>query len=216
MCARGMLLTDISFDFVRSEIAELTPESWQRVCELFAEMEREGARVARPRARRGGRPLVPLWHRCALPRTELRSRSCRCARSRRTAAPTLFRRSMPRTRTSTATTCRSAPIEIVNCRLQAVGRVPKAPLRPVDVKRGSSSEAISRPARRSTTARDHGWLETPVYARAELPAAGRCDRAGADRGDELDHAARARPSGDASTRSAISFIEIARRDAGHE
>src|SRR5258706_1800583 len=41
LCARGMLLTDISFDFVRSEIAEVTPASWQHVCKLFADMETE-------------------------------------------------------------------------------------------------------------------------------------------------------------------------------
>jgi N-methylhydantoinase A len=44
LCARGMLLTDISFDFVRSELAMLAPASWQRVCELYAAAEAE-ARV---------------------------------------------------------------------------------------------------------------------------------------------------------------------------
>src|SRR6185436_4912782 len=41
MCARGMLLTDVSFDFVRSEIATAMPSGWSRVQELFAAMEQE-------------------------------------------------------------------------------------------------------------------------------------------------------------------------------
>ena len=56
MCARGMLLTDVSFDFVRSEIAEVTRESWQRVCELFAAMESE----ARARGSSASASLQPI------------------------------------------------------------------------------------------------------------------------------------------------------------
>src|SRR6185369_136587 len=53
LCARGMLLTDISFDFVRSEIAEVAPDSWRHVCKLFAEMEAEaGAWLERERVPR--------------------------------------------------------------------------------------------------------------------------------------------------------------------
>jgi N-methylhydantoinase A len=42
MCARGMLLSDISLDFVRSEIALSKEETWRRVCDLFEEMLRQG------------------------------------------------------------------------------------------------------------------------------------------------------------------------------
>ncbi|WP_277610428.1 hydantoinase/oxoprolinase family protein, partial [Pseudomonas aeruginosa] len=35
MCARGILLSDISFDFVRSEIALASAESWDGVSTIF-------------------------------------------------------------------------------------------------------------------------------------------------------------------------------------
>ena len=52
LCARGMLLTDITLRFrAQRNRRASTPESWQRVCELFAAMETEAARLARARAR---------------------------------------------------------------------------------------------------------------------------------------------------------------------
>jgi N-methylhydantoinase A len=43
LCARGMLLTDLSADFVRSHFADATPESWRRMLSLFEEMISEGS-----------------------------------------------------------------------------------------------------------------------------------------------------------------------------
>ena len=43
MCARGMLLTNISFDFVLSLIETADERSWRRVEELFARMSAEAA-----------------------------------------------------------------------------------------------------------------------------------------------------------------------------
>ena len=44
MCARGMLLTDVSFDFVRSEIKTVTKASWRRALKLFDDMVADGNR----------------------------------------------------------------------------------------------------------------------------------------------------------------------------
>ena len=41
-CARGMLLTDLSSDYVRSHFADAAQDSWSRILGLFEEMEREG------------------------------------------------------------------------------------------------------------------------------------------------------------------------------
>src|SRR5262249_37810233 len=60
LCARGMLRTDISFDFVRSELSSLNAQSWQRACALFAAMEAEaGAWLERERV-----ALVDRSYRC--------------------------------------------------------------------------------------------------------------------------------------------------------
>lgn len=42
MCARGILLSDVSFDFVRSELLTYSADSWPRICAAFAEMQAEG------------------------------------------------------------------------------------------------------------------------------------------------------------------------------
>ncbi len=59
-------------------------------------------------------------------------------------------------------------VEIVNCRLQAVGSVAKAPLREIGVA-GSVAAAVTA-QRNVYFGEKHGWLDTPVHARAKLPA----------------------------------------------
>jgi N-methylhydantoinase A len=57
----------------------------------------------------------------------------------------------------------SRPVEIVNCRLKAVGRIERPP---------SRFEAPSRPPQPKSVRHvlfDEGWMETPIYDRAALP-----------------------------------------------
>ena len=167
LCARGMLLTDISFDFVRTEIAEATPESWNRVCEIFTAMTNEartwlgGEHVARADqsflcsidARYQGQNfevVVPM-------RAIDPNRSARFVESFHAAHAREYGYDVP-----------ERAVEIVNCRLKAVGRVQKAPLRPLDVK-GSVDKAITGQRTVYHSAQD-SWLDTPIYARASLPA----------------------------------------------
>ena len=42
LCARGMLLSDLSQDFVRSHMCDASAEGWQAIVALFEDMEREG------------------------------------------------------------------------------------------------------------------------------------------------------------------------------
>ena len=167
LCARGMLLTDISFDFVRTEIAEATPESWKRVCELFEAMvtearawlEREHVAAAESSfvynidARYQGQNfevVVPMH--AVEPNGSVRFVEAFHAAHIREYGYDV----------------RERAVEIVNCRLKAVGRVEKAPLRPLDVK-GGAEEAITGKRTVYHGASD-GWLETPIYARGRLPA----------------------------------------------
>jgi len=167
MCARGMLLTDVSFDFVRSEIAELAAASWRRVCELFGEMQAEAtAWLERERvaaadhafrrhvdARYQGQNfevIVPLE---------------RAAADGMDAFLAAFHRAHEQ---EYGYALPGRAIEVVNCRLQAVGRVPKAPLRELN---GAGKLADARTGERSIYhGAAHGWVATPVYARSGLAA----------------------------------------------
>ena len=167
LCARGMLLTDISFDFVRSEIAEVTPQSWLHVCKLFAEMEAEaGAWLTRER----------------VPKTEQSVRYHIDARYQGQNFEVMVAVRGVATEGMTAFLGEYAAahqreygyyvpgraVEIVNCRLQAVGAVAKAPLREIGTS-GSAAAAVTA-QRRVYFGAKRGWLDTPVHARAKLPA----------------------------------------------
>jgi N-methylhydantoinase A len=167
MCARGMLLTDVSFDFVRSEIVELTPASWKHVCGLFTAMENEAAawlereRVApadrlfryHVDARYQGQNfevIVPLTGVAA-------DGMAAFIEAFHAAHEQEYGYDLP-----------GRAIEVVNCRLQAVGKVPKAPLRELN---GSGALDEARVGKRSIYhGAAFGWVDTPVYARAKLGA----------------------------------------------
>ena len=166
LCARGMLLTNVSFDFVRSLIATASPASWQEARAFLAQMRAEAER----------------W--LAQERVAARERSFRCHIDARYEGQN-FEVQVP----LPAAECElddflnrfaaahereygyalpGRPVEIVNCRLQAVGAVPKAPLAPIAA--GSGPEAALRGRRSVYCGREHGWVDTPVYARSRLGA----------------------------------------------
>ena len=167
MCARGMLLTDVSFDFVRSEISTADAASWARACALFESMRREAADwLARERVAEGDRAYrVFIEARYAgqnfevvvsLP--EVRADGMADFVVRFHAAHTReYGYDVP-----------GKAVEIVNCRLQAVGRVAKAPLRELTVT-GTLADA-STGRRDVYHGAEHGWLATPVYVRGKLAA----------------------------------------------
>jgi N-methylhydantoinase A len=59
-------------------------------------------------------------------------------------------------------------VEIVNCRLQAVGAVAKAPLREIATADGVKDAVTAQ--RKIYFGVKHGWLDTRVHARAKLSA----------------------------------------------
>jgi N-methylhydantoinase A len=167
MCARGMLLTDITFDFVRSEIAEVTPETWKRVCELFTAMEREAQawleREHVAAAERSFRCDIDARYQgqnfeVVVPMRAIRPNGgADFVRAFHAAHAREYGYDVP-----------ERAVEIVNCRLKAVGRVEKAPLRPLDVKRTPHLPISGQ--RAVYHGPHHGWLETPIHARGHLPA----------------------------------------------
>lgn len=166
LCARGMLLTDVSFDFVRSLIAAATPASWQSVRELFAAMRAEAEQWLRQE------------------RVPERDRSYRCHIDARYEGQNFevvvaldgLESDLARFLGDFALVHQreygyrldDKPVEIVNCRLQAVGAVPKAPL--VEYTAGAALASALTGVRHVYFGRGEGWLETPVYAREGIAA----------------------------------------------
>ena len=167
MCARGMLLTDVSFDFVRSEISTADAASWQRVCALFKAMRGEAAawltREKVDETERDYRVFIEARYEgqnfevvVSLP--EIRAGGmAEFIAGFHAAHKREYGYDVP-----------GKAVEIVNCRLQAIGRVPRAPLREL-VGGGSTADARTG-SREVYHSAQHGWLATPVYARSKLAA----------------------------------------------
>ena len=168
MCARGMLLSDISLDFVRSEIAEAGDDTWRRVCELFGAMGDEGtAWLEGERVKKGDRSFVSYVE------ARYQGQNYEVKVEMEKIKPDGLDDFLERFRASHAKEygydIPGRAVEVVNCRMQSVGTVPKAPQQPI-AKGGSLKEAVIE--RRQVYFGDGaGWIETDVYARARLPVA---------------------------------------------
>jgi N-methylhydantoinase A len=165
MCARGMLLTDVSFDFVASEIAMVNRQSWERVVERFAALRRDAAQwlereriaaeqrryVAVIDARYIGQNFevqVPMSDIDTLDFGEFEA-GFHAAHLRE------YGYNVP-----------ERAIEIINCRVKAVGQVAKAPL--VRIPAAEPVQPVSH--RTIHFGEGRGWLDTAVYARDRLGA----------------------------------------------
>jgi len=166
MCARGILLSDLTQDFVRSEIATASPDAWERALALFADMRAEaGAWLDREKVAPGDRTM-----RCTVD-ARYRGQNFEVPVPLDDPAAAGLERFLD----AYAAAHREAygydipdrPVEIVNCRLQAVGRVPKAPLRPSWTGGPSLEEAVTHT--RPVYFDGAGWRDTRVFDRPRLP-----------------------------------------------
>jgi N-methylhydantoinase A len=163
LCARGILLADVSRDFVRTQLEALTDESWSKVGSVMQEMRKEGdewlAQERVPQAQRRFHFHVDGRYRgqthdirVALEAGEREDQAC-FVKAFHLAHRAQHGHDNP-----------DHPIEIVNCRVQAVGLVAKDSVRvrpvvamePVWVERPVYFDA------------DSGWLPTRVYRRDSL------------------------------------------------
>ena len=167
MCARGMLLSDINLDFVQSEITIADAGSWQRIAALYEQMETTG------RDWLAGEGVAP--ENCAfraLIDARYQGQNYEVAvamdgSAERSLAAFLdgFRDNHVRTH---GYDIPDRPVEIVNCRLQAIGHVPRPKAR---AHAGTGTLTDAEIARRPVYFDDAtGWRETPVYDRLALPA----------------------------------------------
>ncbi len=164
MCARGILMSDISLDFVRSEISVLSEATWtavrRRVADMIEEahawLEIEQVGVERRRFR------LVIDTRYRGQNHEVRVDLGDPLESRIEG----FREGFARAHESEyGYVVPDRDVEIVNCRIQAIGPVVKAEIRPPIVSGGSPRAREDR-----QVWFEGGWRTAPVYARSTLGA----------------------------------------------
>lgn len=166
LCARGMLLTDLSADYVRSYFADASTESWQAILAHFEAMEADGTDwleregVAETQ-RRFRRVLDARYHGQNF---EVR---VTCDGLRSGDLDALSQRFHAAHRQEYGYDIPSRGIEFVSARVQAIGVVPKAPQAKI-TGGGSAADAIvdRRPIYVDPA---RGWAEAIIYQREKLP-----------------------------------------------
>jgi N-methylhydantoinase A len=167
LCARGMLLTDLSSDYVRSYFADSTAETLHQVLTLFEAMALDGEAWL-------DKEDVPIESRRYKRVLDARYRGQNfevkvdCDGIGPGGLAELEERFHAAHTREYGYDIRHRAIQFVSVRLQAIGKVPKAPQ--AEVKGGKSlqgAQAGSRPVYFGAT---HGWLATPIFHRGALPA----------------------------------------------
>ncbi|MFC4277948.1 hydantoinase/oxoprolinase family protein [Achromobacter aloeverae] len=165
MCARGILLSDISMDFVQTLMAHATDDGWallRQALDTLAAKARDwlAAEGVTPDAQRLSGVIDARYQgqnfEIPVPLDGMRL----MATAEFVAA---FSAAHVREYGYDAA---GRAIEIVNCRVRAVGMVPRAPL--ARVEGGGSLESAVK-EHRQVYFDAGGWLDTPVYRRGLLP-----------------------------------------------
>jgi N-methylhydantoinase A len=170
LCARGILLSDVSFDFVRSALSLLGPESWPQIAAAFDRMRREGAawleRERIPADRRSLRAVIEARYvgqnfEVPVPvNLPLDTSPAAFAEDFASAHRREYGYDIP-----------GRPVEIVNCRLKAVGAVESVSPPPGE---GSGDAAVAAVGRRAVYF-DGGRRDATIYDRDLLPVGARID-----------------------------------------
>jgi N-methylhydantoinase A len=166
LCARGMLYTDLSSDYVRSAFRDADPASWRDILDLLDALGREGDawldREAVPRERRAERRILDARYRGQNFEVKVD-----CSGLGPDDFDEVVRRFHAAHEREYGYFIADRPIEFVTCRVQAVGSVPK----PAAISHaGGPSVAAARIGRRPVyvDARQ-GWREADIYERSRLP-----------------------------------------------
>ena len=164
MCARGILLSDISLDFVRSEIVEAGEESWPGVMARFDAMAAQGHEwLEASHVPQDDRSL----HRVIEARYKGQNHEVQ-VRLPATGPFTLddFRKGFAEAhRQEYGYDVADRAVEVVNARLKAVGRV-----RRPDTRFAGGDGTVPPPREMRRVHFDTVWIDTPIYDRAGLGA----------------------------------------------
>lgn len=165
MCARGMLLTDISFDFVESDIALVDASSWARIIEKIERLTRDAAQWLASEGVDGADRAYDtvIDARYVGQNFEVQVAMARGTVPDYASFESNFHAAHLR---EYGYNVPERTIEVINCRVKAVGAVVKAPLAKLAVK--PVPAPVSR--REIYFGADHGWLPANVYDRDQLGA----------------------------------------------
>lgn len=166
MCARGALLSDVSLDFVRMQLAKATQEGWEQACKALREMIEEGDSWL---ASEKVAPSRRSFYLAIDAHYSGQNHDIRVALETADDAELddFLRRFAEAHKAGYGYDIPGRSIVIVSCRLQAVGHVPKTTS---NVYEGGSSLATAQIDERSVYfGPEEGWRTTPVYRRAALP-----------------------------------------------
>jgi N-methylhydantoinase A len=167
LCARGILVADICLDFVRTVMAAADAAGWAAVCDHFDHMRSDGeewlVREGVEAGRRQYRFAVDA-------RYEGQNHEVRVAIDDPSPEGfTKFETAFERTHTREyGHSIEGHRIEIVNCRLQAVGIVPSASMAHHAASESAGDAIHDR--RPVYFGPEHGWLDTPICRRDRLAA----------------------------------------------
>ena len=166
LCARGMLLTDLTSDYVRSHFAEAGDQSWREILALFEAMEKEAQAwldiEAVPGAARRFRRIVDARYRGQNFEVKVECDGL----GPESLASLVARFHQAHTR-EYGYAIEHRAIEFVSARVQAVGTVEKAPQ--AHVEGGVSLSSAASGSRPIYIDRHAGWVEATVYERQKLP-----------------------------------------------
>ncbi|HVL76766.1 MAG TPA: hydantoinase/oxoprolinase family protein [Noviherbaspirillum sp.] len=168
MCARGILLSDVSLDFVRTEIAPANEETWAKVCAFFDDMTRDGtAWLEQERVV----PAQRAFRRYVEARYE--GQNYEIAVELDSVDPNGLQAYLEQFRAAHVKEYGYAipgrTVQIVNCRTEAIGRVPKAELRKAGEGRAANVADAAIGVREVYFGEGAGWVPTTVYERSLLP-----------------------------------------------
>jgi N-methylhydantoinase A len=168
LCARGILLSDVSLDLVRSEIIEARPDNWHRI-ETHVDAMREQGRAwlegeAIGVARRRFETVIDARYKGQ--NHEVRVRLDPPSAAARAVPPAAdFRAAFAAAhRREYGYDIPDRAVEIVNCRLKAVGLIDRPPAGFT----GTAAAAVPAPRSRRSVHFDNGWVDTPVHDRDDL------------------------------------------------
>ena len=164
MCARGILLSDILHDLVRSAIAPADAAGWQRVCSLFEAMRQEGEdRLSRDDVASADREYrYFIDARYVGQNHEVRVAMDRIDEDN---FESFLRGFADRHTQEYGYDIPDRAVETVNCRVQAIGRVVRPEARSA-WREGALSDALVE-HRSANLAGD--WVDAPVYRREAVP-----------------------------------------------
>jgi N-methylhydantoinase A len=165
-CARGMLLTDLSADYVRSYFADADSASWSGMVALFEAMEREGEvwldrESVRPGDRRFKRVLDARY------RGQNFEVKAACDGLGRDDLADVIARFHAAHTTEYGYSIPERGIEFVSARVQAIGKVPKAPQARIEGGPSLDGAIIGHPQVYMDPRR--GWRNATAYERECLP-----------------------------------------------